>query len=305
MALDNIIRKMIEDASASSRPGFSHGSPQDARNTLTAGRSVLGRGPEIREVRDLRIPTRSGNIQARNYVPSAKPLGQLVYFHGGGWVLGGLDDFDHFARALAARSNVAVLMVDYRLAPEAPFPNAVEDCIDALSWVFERTTDLSSMAGTLPVLVGGDSAGGNLAIVANLETNFEVTGQLLLYPVVDCNFETWSYIEYGNGLPLTKRDMEWFFEHYAPRDQWSDPRISPVHHNNLNRSPRSVVFAAEYDVLRDDSVNYVKSLEALGVNVVLHEIKGLPHGFVRLFNLVPACDAALDLIAVELKKLLD
>jgi acetyl esterase len=289
---------------AAGRPALSAGSPQDARDMTAATRAALGKGPDIHLVKDLTVPTRSGSVAARLFVPGADVKGLIVYLHGGGWVIGTIDDFDAMARALAKRSHCAVLMPDYRLAPEHPFPAGINDCEDAIVWASEHVKDLVGAA--VPLLVGGDSAGGNLAAVAthSLLGRVAIKGQLLIYPVTDHNFDTPSYQHYSDGMQLTKRDMQWFFEHYAPTSMYGDPKISPMAQQNVEGLPRTVVLTSEYDVLRDDGEHYAKKLISAGVPVITRRIAGLPHGFIRLYNIVESADQAMTIIAQDVMTLL-
>lgn len=284
MPLHPFVEKMMDAARAANRPALSSGSPQQARDLVASGRSFLGAGPEVGNVSELTIPTRSNSVPARLYRSRNPECGLTVYFHGGGWVCGTLDDYDILARNLVHYSDCAVLMVDYRLAPEYAFPAGLEDAEDAITWAAK---ELETLVGKrLPLVVGGDSAGGNLAISAlnGLRGKIDCALQLLLYPVTDTNTERSSYIEHAEGLPLTRSDMQWFFSHYAPKSLWSDPRISPLQHPSLAGSPPAWIATAEYDVLRDEGEDYAHCLKEAGVQVELRRVEELAHGFARLSN---------------------
>ncbi len=304
MPLDSTIAQLFAKMAAAGRPALSAGSPQDARDMTAATRAALGKGPDIYQVKDLKIPTRASSIAGRLFMPAAQVNGLIVYLHGGGWVIGTIDDFDAMARALATRSQCAVLLVDYRLAPEHPFPAGINDSEDAIVWAAAHLTEL--VGATVPLLVGGDSAGGNLAAVAthSLLGRVAIKGQLLIYPVTGHDFNTQSYQQHSAGMQLTKRDMEWFFENYAPASMHGDPKISPMAQQNIEGLPRTVVLTSEYDVLRDDGEMYAKKLISAGVSVVTRRMAGLPHGFVRLYNIVDAADQAMTTIAQDVKTLL-
>lgn len=285
----------MDAARAANRPALSGGSPQQARDLVASGRSALGAGPEVGKVSDITVPTRSGSLPARLFRSRNAEHGVAVYFHGGGWVCGTLDDYDILARNLVHYSDCAVLMVDYRLAPEFAFPAGLEDAEDAIAWAANEVETLTGKR--LPLAVGGDSAGGNLATVAlnNVRGKVDCALQLLLYPVTDANTERPSYIEHGEGLPLTRADMQWFFGHYAPKAMWDDPRISPLRHTALAGSPPAWIATAEYDVLRDEGEDYARRLKDAGVQVELRRVEGLAHGFARLSNLVePVADLLKD-----------
>ena len=284
MPLHPFVIKMMDAARAANRPALSGGSPQQARDLVASGRSGLGAGPEVGDVSDFKIPMRSGSVPARLYRSQNAEHGLTVYFHGGGWVCGTLDDYDILARNLVHHSDCAVLMVDYRLAPQFAFPAGLEDAEDAITWAAK---ELETLIGKrLPLAVGGDSAGGNLATAAlnSLRGKVDCALQLLLYPVTDANTERSSYIEFGEGLPLTRSDMQWFFGHYAPKALWADPRISPLQHPSLAGSPPAWIATAEYDVLRDEGEDYARRLKEAGVHVELRRVEGLAHGFARLSN---------------------
>jgi len=293
---------MMDAARAANRPALSGGSPQQARDLVASGRSGLGAGPAVGDVSDFKIPMRSGSVPARLYRSQNAEHGLTVYFHGGGWVCGTLDDYDILARNLVHHSDCAVLMVDYRLAPEFAFPAGLEDAEDAITWAAKELETL--MGKRLPLAVGGDSAGGNLATAAlnSLRGKVDCALQLLLYPVTDANTERSSYIEFGEGLPLTRSDMQWFFGHYAPKALWADPRISPLQHPSLAGSPPAWIATAEYDVLRDEGEDYARRLKEAGVHVELRRVEGLAHGFARLSNHVEQVAELLQDAGAALKR---
>ncbi len=260
---------------------------------MAAARTIYGAGPDLARVETVWIATRAGAIEGRLYSGTDTPAGLIIYFHGGGWVVGDLDDFDAFARLMARRSDCALLLVDYRLAPEHPFPAAVEDAIDATLWAVRSMKDLAGRS--VPLVVAGDSAGGNLAAVvaAELRAVAPIALQLLIYPVIDGDFDRSSYHTFGAGLPLTRDDMIWFFHQYAPFVSRSDPRLYPAARTDLSGLPRAHVVTAEFDVLRDEGESYAQSLDQAGVAVTTCRYDSLTHGFIRLHNLVDTVDAAV------------
>jgi acetyl esterase len=292
MTLHPFIAAMLEQLKG--RPALSAGSPEDARAMVAAARAVIGRGPAMAEVREIQIPTRAGSVAARLYRPSDAPAGLLVYLHGGGWVVGALDDYDALARTLAAQSGCAVLLPDYRLAPEHPFPAGLEDAVDAV--LHART-----LAGPeAPLLVAGDSAGANLAVVAARKLRGEVAlaGQALIYPVADSDFDRPSYREYGAGLPLTRDDMVWFFRHYAPEALWTSPDIAPLRAaHDLAGLPPTLLVLAECDVLADEGRAFADALEGAGVQVARRTAEGVTHGFIRLHNLFDVAAREVEAVA--------
>ena len=293
MPLHPTIAALLAQFAAAGRPALSAGTPEDARALMAGARSAYGHGPALARVEPVTVATRHGSIPARLYADADSADGLVVYFHGGGWVVGGLDDFDAMARVLAHRSRCAVLLVDYRLAPEFPFPAAVEDAVDAVLWASANMRDLAGGAARL--VVAGDSAGGNLAAIAaaELRGRVAIALQLLIYPVTDGDFDTPSYREFGTGSLLTRQDMQWFFGHYAPGVPRTETRLHPNARADLAGLPAAHVVTAEYDVLRDEGEAYARRLTQAGVPATLRRYDGLPHGFVRMHNLVDTVDAAL------------
>ena len=246
-----------------------------------------GEPEAVPEVEDLRIHGPDGAIPIRIYSPEGlKPAPALVYFHGGGWVVCDLDTHDCICRAIARRSGAVVVSVDYRLAPEHRFPAAVIDCYAATNWVAENAERL----GIDPrrIVVGGDSAGGNLAAVVALESRDEagphIALQVLVYPVTDLSsLDTPSYREFAEGYGLTASEMEWFREQYLARPE--DARsvhASPLLAPDLHGLPPALVITAECDPLRDEGEAYAKRLEAAGVPVRYTRYAGMIHPFFSL-----------------------
>jgi len=288
------VTRMMEAARTAGRPALSAGSPEDARLLVAAGRAALGPGPDVGAVRDLRVPTRSGEVPARLYRALAEDEpGLVVYFHGGGWVCGAIDDYDLLARALVAHSGCALLSVDYRLAPEHRFPAGLEDAEDVLAWTADASRAL--LGRSVPLAVAGDSAGANLATVVatSLRGRVPIALQCLFYPVADTDTTRPSYVEHGEGLPLTAADMRWFLAHYADAPRLGDPRIAPVRHPDPAGSPPAWIAAAEYDVLRDEAIAYADRLRRAGVPVEASVVPSLAHGFARLINHLPEADVVV------------
>jgi acetyl esterase len=233
----------------------------------------------LEEIRDVD----AGGVATRLYRPSADTgLGLLVYFHGGGWVLGSLDTHDNLARALASESGCAVLSVDYRLAPEHPFPAGLEDAFTAAAWACGNAAALGCDAGRLAI--GGDSAGANLAAVVTQAGTLPYRFQLLVYPVTDVRGGTASYEEHKAGPWLTEAGMNWFLDHYLSGDDGADddPRVSPLLADDdaLANSPPTLVITAELDPLRDEGEAYAARLRTLGVGAATTRYDGMFHGFV-------------------------
>jgi acetyl esterase/lipase len=282
--LDRTYAELLDAARTSGAP-MTELAPEAMRRRVESGNLLCAPGPEMREVADIWLSSR---LPARRYVPRALRTGRiLVWFHGGGWITGGIGYSDQFCRSLADGTGCEVLSVDYRLAPEHPFPAAVEDALAAVRWVASAGRE---------VVVGGDSAGGNLAAVAAQELTTEagalpgvrLGGQLLVYPVLDTDRSRPSYLAY-DGLVLGVAEMDWFFAQYLPREQdRTNPRAAPLRASGLGGLPPAVIAVAGHDPLRDEGVAYAERLRAAGVPVTLLEFPPLPHGFLRFTGPVPA-----------------
>lgn len=299
MPLHPVIAALVEKLAEA--PALSDGTPVEARARLALTREALGKGPDMAGVEDVAVPGRGGAIRTRIFRPAANPIGIVTFLHGGGWVLGAIEDFDTFARTLAALSGCTVVLPDYRLAPEAPFPAGLEDAEDTMRWV---ASNRGMLAGEhSPLVIAGDSAGGNFAtvIARRMANEVPLVLQLLYYPVTDCDFETESYAAHGVGLPLKKRDMAWFFGHYAPADMWSLQDISPLAADDLSGLPPAVIVTAEYDVLADEGRAYAAKLRESGVWVTERQCEGLTHGFIRLHNFVDTVQAELTHVAQDIR----
>jgi len=251
----------------------------------------------IHEVRDID----ANGIPTRLYRPNDRTdLGLLVYFHGGGWVIGDLDSHDAVCRALANGSGHAVLSVDYRLAPEHPFPAPLEDAVTATRWAHAHAAELGCRADR--IAVGGDSAGGNLAAVVAQLAPVPLVYQLLVYPVTDLTCAQPSYEENATGYFLTKAAMRWFIDHYIGGADAKDPRISPLFAADhvLAATPPALVITAEFDPLRDEGDVYATRLAALGVPTSHVRFGGMFHAFFSLGDFVDDGRAANALAAAAL-----
>lgn len=300
MSVHPVIQQMLDRAGAEHRPPLSSLTVADARKMFSANRQALRSGPELVAVEDMAIAGPAGPIPCRLYVPREAPLGVGVYLHGGGWVLGALDDFDALVRTLAHRSGCVLLSVDYRLAPEHPFPAALEDAAAAIAWA--ATTGCARFSVGPGIVVAGDSAGANLAAVSSLHAAAQIRAQVLFNPCVDAAFDTASYREFGNDLLLTEADMRWFFAHYDPSGNWERPDIAPLRSTQLDNAPPTWIGVAEYDVLRDEGLAFASCLAAAGRLVTCRRYPGLIHGYARMFNLVDTADAAVSEAAEAIQK---
>lgn len=246
--------------------------------------------PSIHHIDDRTIPGPSGEIPIRIYRPSDESgLPVLMWFHGGGWVLGNLDWAELNCRKFANEAKCVVVSVDYRLAPETPFPGAIEDCYAATTWVAESGQELN--IDTTKIAVAGDSAGGNLAAcVAYRSRNSgpALVFQLLIYPVVDADFNRPSYIDNAEGYFLTQAYMQWFWDCYVPKmADRKNPLVAPIHASDLSGLPAAHIITAEFDPLRDEGEAYGEALKAAGVKVEIHRYNGMIHGFYNLLTPEP------------------
>jgi acetyl esterase len=253
---------------------------------------------ELASVQDRTIPGPAGPIPVRVYSPEpgTRPLPLLVYFHGGGFVLCDLDTHDPTCRALAKRAGCVVVSVDYRLAPEARFPAAPEDCLAAARWAAANAASLG--ADPRRVAVAGDSAGGNLAAVVSLLARERggpaLVHQLLVYPVTDWSFDTASHRENAEGYLLTRDMMSWFRGHYfAKPEHATDPLAAPLRAADLRGLPPATVLTAEFDPLRDEGEAYAARLREAGVPTTLTRYDGMFHGF---FGMTARIDRAREAV---------
>lgn len=245
----------------------------------------------VADVRDVAIG--EGRSRVRVYRPDAdRPLPALVWLHGGGWVVGSLDAYDPLCRALAAEGQCCVVAVDYRLAPEDPFPAAIEDCWAGLEWTVAHAAELG--VDPARITLGGDSAGGNLAAVTALRARDErvaIALQVLVYPVTDADFESESYREHAEDLNLTRAQMRWYWEQYMGASDPLDPRASPLRAELGGVAP-ALVQTAAYDVLRSEGEAYARRLAQAGVAVTVTRYPGMLHGFLQMPAYTPAAGDA-------------
>jgi len=238
----------------------------------------------VDHIEDIKIPGSQCEIPARVYTPTAaKRSGGVVYFHGGGFVIGDVESYDPFCRSLANASRSVIISVDYRLAPEYKFPTAVNDSLDSVTWVLEHAERFGVTEG---IAVAGDSAGGNLAAVCALKLRDRGTtlkAQILVFPFVSFDLVSRSSIEYADAFFLTMKQAKWFSAQYLSRmEDALNPMFSPILAGNFNGVPPSLVITAEYDPLRDQGEAYADTLANSGVTVTSVRVRGVTHGFIAL-----------------------
>lgn len=275
--------------------------PSEARALYSAGQ--IPSTEVVHEIREIM----AGTIPCRLYRPSAQTnLGLLVFFHGGGWVIGDLNSHDGVCRSLANKSGHAVLAVDYRLAPEHKFPAAFDDCVTALQWAYNNAASLG--IDNTRMAVGGDSAGGNLAAAVALTEVVPLKFQMLIYPAVDMRMESPSINENANAPILTKSVMTWFVDHYMNNDaDRLNMSASPIVASDelLKRMPPAMVITAQFDPLRDEGEAYGKRLVENGVSATITRYNGAFHGFFNMITMLDDAQSAHAQASTLLKKYLD
>jgi acetyl esterase len=302
MSLHPQVAAMLERAARSPLPPYYQVPPVVARRIYRDTRAPLTPDPPAVESVRLRLATGpSGPVPVRHYRPKGASANQtlpaLLYFHGGGFVIGDLDTHDVVCRTLANAANCAVLSVEYRKAPEAPFPAAVEDCFAAARWAAANAAALG--IDPARIAVGGDSAGGNLAAVVSLLARDRggpaIVLQLLIYPATDQRMGFPSIDRNGAGYLLTKDGMRYFRGHYLPRaDDWLDWRASPMLADRLAGLPPAYVMTAGYDPLVDEGAAYADRLTREGVRTEYRTYPDMIHGFITMGRVIDTANAALE-----------
>ena len=305
MALDQATTALLEAMAELGLKPLQEQTPAEARGRMAAMRGEQAPGPDMASVRDLRVKASGGFVPVRVLTPVAEPRGVIVYYHGGGWVIGSIADSDKLGRILAQRTGCAVVLAGYRLAPEYRFPVAVDDAWAVLRWAGERRAELA-FAGA-PLIVAGDSAGGNLSAVmtqrAKAAGGPAIALQVLVYPVTDCDLESTSYRDPANQLMLSRESMTWFWDHYAPDPEARlHPDAAPLRNADLLRLPPAVVLTAEHDVLRDEGELYATRLLKAGVPVRHKRFAGQMHGFFTMVDILPGAAAAMDYVAAAIEE---
>ncbi|SFS10674.1 alpha/beta hydrolase [Sphingomonas jatrophae] len=292
--IDPEMKAILDRRNALGLPGFAQGTPEDARRGFAAAQSALPprRGPAMQVERDETVMGPRGAVPIRRYIAhDSAPTGRILYCHGGGWVFGTLEGFDPVCRLLAQATGAEVVSVDYRLAPEHPFPAPLDDAWAALTAVADGRT----------LAVMGDSAGGNLAAALALRARDRggprIDLQVLLYPVLSPDFSRGSYHRYGGGEYLISGDdMRWFWDQHVPQAMRDHPEAAPLAAPDLAGLPASILVVAGCDPLRDEGVAYAEALGAAGNAVILREHPGMAHGFCTLVDLLTAANAEVEAV---------
>jgi acetyl esterase len=308
MPLAPALQAMIDAANAAGAPPM-WTLPLDQARTQSIAFAELGAGPKepMAAVDDRTVPGPAGEIPVRVYTPveSGAALPAVVYFHGGGWVIMGIETHDWICRRLAKESGAVVVSVEYRLAPEHRFPAALDDCYAAAKYVADHASEFGVDGAR--VAVAGDSAGGNLSAAVALQARAAgepaLAAQVLVYPVTDAANDTDSYKENCTGYLLEEPAMKWFWEQYmGPDGDPYDAYASVLRAADLSGLPPAIVITAEYDPLRDEGEAYAQRLDGFDVPTTTIRYDGVIHGFLGMREIVPEADAAMAAIAGFLRQ---
>lgn len=286
MPLDSQAKQLMDWIAAQYPPVYATPVEEARRNFRERTRLTDGAPEPVARIGDRAIRAPQGDIPIRVYTPEGnETFPALIYFHGGGWVIGGLDTHQNLCCELARQGRLVVVAVDYSLAPEHKFPRAVEDCYAATQWVAAHANELR--IDPLRIAVGGDSAGGNLAaavcLMARDRGGPRLDFQLLVYPVMDHNFDTASYHEYASGCSLTREAMMYYWDQYlSAKEDGQNPYASPLRAGDLRGTPPALIVTAEYDPLRDEGRAYAQKLQEVGVPVTLRHCETMIHGFLTM-----------------------
>lgn len=305
MGLDPQVKKLLDLMEAADAPPFESLPPEQARQAFLALNQNIEKVEPVYNVQNQSIPGPDEDIPIRVYTPEGQgPFPALVFFHGGGWVIGNIDSHDNVCRALTNMANCVVVSVDYRLAPEHKFPAAVDDCYAATLWVSEHASEIN--VDPSRIAVGGDSAGGNLAAVISYLSREKGTPklvhQVLFYPATDFAADNESRRENAKGYFLTIDAMIYFSNHYlGTKEDYKNPLASPFLIEDLSGLPPATVITAEYDPLRDEGEAYAERLKEAGVPVTATRYDGMIHGFVSMADQVDKGKEALEQAAESLR----
>jgi acetyl esterase len=304
MALDEATAGFLAQLAESGARRLHELTPEEARGFTAMLRDLVGPGPDVDKSYDVQLPTADGHdFTVRVLIPPGEIRALVIYYHGGGWVIGNVDEYDTLARTLANGLHAALVNVDYRLAPEHRYPAAADDAWSALQWASEQMTEIAG--GPVPLVVMGDSAGGNLsAVVAQKARDAggpELAAQVLIYPVTDADLDNSTYSDPENQLMLTREAMIWFWDHYAP-DEASrlHPDACPLQAADLAGLAPAIVLTAEHDVLRSEGEAYADRLRQAGVPVEHRRFAGQMHGFFPMVNLLPGSADGITYVTEQL-----
>lgn len=306
------IIEAIEAAEAAGRPKIETLSPKDARQMFIDSREAVAPDPqEVALARDIMVPGPGGDIRVRYYRPQGSEEGErlpvLIYFHGGGWVIGDIDTHDVICRMAANEGRFAVFNVDYRLAPEHKYPAALDDAYAVLEWTCHGAAGMAIDKSR--IAIGGDSAGGTLSATCALmarDAGYDIAFQALIYPATNMNRDTDSHQRFADGYLLTTASQNWFHDHYfnneAEKTGW---RASPILADDLSGLPPAFVLTCGYDPLRDEGKAYAERLVEAGVPVIHHRYDGQIHGFITMGKVIDEANQAVAEMALHVKEFFD
>lgn len=309
MALDSATASFLAEAAKAGGPPLHEMTPEQVREMNEGFVEIVGPGPEMARVDNITVPAADGHgIPVRVLVPTDNARGIIVYLHGGGWIAGSVNGYDTLGRQLAEGTNCAVALVDYRLAPESLFPVAADDTWDVVTWAAANRGTYAAADG--PLIVAGDSAGGNLTGVVTQRAVREggptIDLQILVYPVTDDSFDNPSYVDPANELMLTATSMKWFWDLYVPEAaDRARPDAAPLKAESFAGLPPAAVLIAEHDVLHDEGRAYARKLVEAGVPVREKIFEGQMHGFFQFCNVLPGAKDGMDYAVAAVNDLLD
>jgi acetyl esterase len=311
MPLDPLVKAFLDKAAAIPRPKAWEIPPAMARQSFAGLMQLTGpKDVPVGKIENFTIPSPGGEIRARAYAPiaTAGPQPTLIYFHGGGFVVGSLESHDGLCRLLAAEGGFKVIAVDYRLAPEHPWPAAVDDAMAALQWIEADSAQLGVDGGR--IAIGGDSAGGMLAAIvtqqARGKTKLRIAYQMLLFPNTQVGGETASLAEFAVGYFLERRAIEYFSSLYLPPgSDRNSPKVSPLRAKDFSGLPPAFVMLGGYDPLHDEGLAYAEKLKAAGVKVTIADYPDMVHCFIYLQTVLPEAHEAVARAAKAVKAALD
>jgi acetyl esterase len=299
MPLDPIAAGLLQQMADAGAPALNTLSPAEARQAAEGFAALKGEAEPVAETQEISIPVEGGEILVTLITPRGLygVSGCLIYYHGGGWVIGDRAGLEPACHAVATRGGCRVANVEYRLSPEHKFPTPFNDCYAVFKWFAENGESVK--VDPTKLAVGGDSAGGNLAAAVALKARDEglsnIQLQLLVYPVTNHAYDTVSYADNGDNYLLTKDMMQWFWDHYLQSSEdGKNPYASPIQAKDLKGLPTAVVYTAEFDPLRDEGEAYANKLKAAGVEVHLTRFDGQIHGFFQMGGVFPSATAAYD-----------
>jgi acetyl esterase len=309
MPLDPIVKGFLDQMKAMGGPKMSEAGAEAGRAQFAGLMQLVGpKDVPVGKTENLVVPSAAGGIPIRVYTPVAAgrdPMPALIYFHGGGWVIGNIDTHDGLCRLMANEGAFRVIAVEYRLAPEHKYPAALDDALAALTWVASNAADIGVDANR--IAVGGDSAGGALAAICTQyakSKGIPLEAQMLLFPVTQIGEQTGSLKEFAVGYFLEKETLDWFYDCYLPPGaDKNDPRISPLRAKDLSGLPPAYIMLGGFDPLHDEGMQYADKLRAAGVKVTVADHSDMVHTFIYLQSVLPQAHEALSSAAKAVAKM--